>query len=154
VKKTGIRTCEDCREIILHENEKGSAHFFREHIWRHIIRRHIFKTAMWTFGALLTVEIGMKFWNLDAISSQYTFYILILSALIGLIPESGPHLLFVTLFANGLVPFSVLFTSSFVQDGHSLLPMLSFSLKDAFLVKMFNMTIGLTVGILLYILGL
>jgi len=30
-----------------------------------------------------------------------------------------------------LIPFSVLFTTSFIQDGHGMLPMLSYSLKDS-----------------------
>jgi hypothetical protein len=75
-------------------------------------------------------------------------------ALIGLIPESGPHLIFVTLFANGLIPFSVLFTSSFVQDGHGMLPMLSYSVKDSVLLKTFNLVFGLSLGLLFYAVGL
>jgi len=74
--------------------------------------------------------------------------------LVGLIPESGPHLIFVTLFAQGLVPFSVLLTSSMVQDGHGMLPMLSYSLKDSIKLKAFNFVIGLTVGLIFYMVGL
>lgn len=48
-----------------------------------------------------------------------------------IIPESGPHLIFVMMYAQGLVTFSVLFTTSFVQDGHGMLPLLSYSLKDS-----------------------
>ena len=154
IKSANIKTCTDCEEVIFHPNEKGFAHYVKEHIWQHIIRRHLWKTALWTFGALIVVEFGIHYWHLDSISSQYTFVLLLLSAVIGLIPESGPHLLFVTMFANGLIPFSVLFTSSFVQDGHSMLPMLSYSVKDSFLIKMFNLVFGLGIGLLLYVLGL
>jgi hypothetical protein len=154
VKKTKIQTCQDCSEEIIHHNEKGIVHYFKEHVWHHIIRRHLWKTALWTFGALMIVEIGMHYWHLDSISSHYTFVLLLLGAVIGLIPESGPHLLFVTMFANGLIPFSVLFTSSFVQDGHSMLPMLSYSLKDSLLIKMFNLVFGLSIGLLLYAFGI
>jgi hypothetical protein len=153
IKRAKIQTCQDCSEAVIHKDEKGIAHYIKEHIWHHIIRRHLWKTALWTFGALLVVEIGMHYWDLQAISSNYTLVLLLLSAVIGLIPESGPHLVFVTLFANGLIPFSVLFTSSFVQDGHSMLPMLSYSVKDSFLVKAFNIIFGITIGIILYVFG-
>jgi hypothetical protein len=81
-------------------------------------------------------------------------WVLIIGALLGIGPESGPHLVFVMLFAQGLVPFSVLFTTSFVQDGHGMLPMLSYSLKDSVLIKLFNLIFGLLVGGILFILGL
>jgi hypothetical protein len=153
IKRTKIKTCQDCPESVVHSNEKGIKHYFKEHVWHHIIRRHLWKTALWTFGALMVVEFGMHYWHLDSLSSHYTFVLLLLGAIIGLIPESGPHLLFVTMFANGLIPFSVLFTSSFVQDGHSMLPMLSYSVKDSFLIKIFNLVFGLGIGILLYAFG-
>jgi hypothetical protein len=78
---------------------------------------------------------------------------LLVGALVGLIPESGPHLIFVTLFAQGLIPFSVLLTSSIVQDGHGMLPMLSYSLEDSIKLKAFNFTIGMTIGLLVFAAG-
>ena len=35
------------------------------------------------------------------------------------IPESGPHMVFVMMFANGFVPFSILLTSSIVTFGNT-----------------------------------
>lgn len=96
----------------------------------------------------------MTFIDLQSITSEYTFLLLILGALVGLIPESGPHLIFVMLFVKGLIPFSVLFTSAVVQDGHGMLPMLSYSVKDSIKLKMFNISFGLLLGILLFVLGL
>jgi hypothetical protein len=96
----------------------------------------------------------MTFVNLQSITSEYKFLLLVLAALIGLIPESGPHLIFVMLFANGLIPFSILFTSSVVQDGHGLLPMLSYSVKDSILVKAFNFVFGLSIGLILFFVGI
>jgi hypothetical protein len=154
VKKAKIQTCQDCSEVTIHQHERGFVHYVKEHIWHHIIRRHLWKTALWTFGALLVVEIGMHYWNLQTIGTHYSLALLVLGALIGLIPESGPHLIFVSLFANGLIPFSVLFTNSFVQDGHSLLPMLSYSMKDSFLIKIFNIIFGMAIGCALYAVGL
>ena len=62
-------------------------------------------------------------------------------------------MIFVMMYARGLVPFSVLFTASFVQDGHGMLPLLSYSLKDSVLIKLFNLIFGLAVGGILFGLG-
>ena len=153
IKKFKITTCSDCKEKQFHEDKEGFEHYFKDHIWKHIIRKHIQRTFFWTFGALLIVGIGLRFWQIDKIASEYTFILLIISALIGLIPESGPHLVFVTMFAQGLIPFSVLFTSSIVQDGHGMLPMLSYSLKDSMLVKVFNLVFGIGLGLIIYLMG-
>jgi hypothetical protein len=153
VKKFKIQTCTDCEFKQYHPGKEGYKHYFKEHIWTHIIKKHIFKIFLWTFGALIVVEYAMTFVNLQSITSDYKFLLLILGALIGLIPESGPHLIFVMLFAKGLIPLSVLFTSSVVQDGHGLLPMLSYSVKDSILVKVFNFVFGISLGSIIYILG-
>ena len=65
----------------------------------------------------------------------------------------GPHLIFVTLFAEGLIPFSVLLAGSIVQDGHGMLPMLAHSRCAFFGVKGFNFALGLLVGILGLVMG-
>jgi hypothetical protein len=130
VKRFHIQTCTDCEIKQYHPGEEGYKHYFKDHIWVHIIKGHLLRVFLWTFSALLVVEYAMTFLDLQSITSEYTFLLLILGALIGLIPESGPHLFFVMLFAEGLIPFSVLFTSSVVQDGHGILPMLSYSIKD------------------------
>jgi hypothetical protein len=79
--------------------------------------------------------------------------VFLICALVGLIPESGPHMVFVMMFANGLVPFSILLTNSIVQDGHGMLPLFSYSLKDALLIKLFNLFLALLVGLPLFLLG-
>ena len=90
---------------------------------------------------------------MDTIIRQHMWWVLMTGALLGIVPESGPHLIFVMLYAQGMVPFSVLFTTSFVQDGHGMLPLLSYSLKDSLLIKSFNLVFGLAAGGLLYAAG-
>ncbi len=153
VRRLRIRTSSDCAVPILHPAESGFRHYFVEHIWHHILRRHLWKVALWTFTALLIVEIGLQYADLQGLASRYPFVILLFSSLIGLIPQSGPHLLIVTMFANGLVPFSVLLTSSIVQDGHSMLPMLAHSVSDSVKIKIFNLIFGLTTGMIVYATG-
>lgn len=153
VKKFNIKTCTDCEIKQFHPEEKGYKHYLKDHIWAHIIKGHLLKTFLWTFGALLIIEFLMSFVDLKSITAEYMLWVLILSALIGIIPESGPHLIFVMLFAKGLIPFSVLFTSSIVQDGHGMLPMLSYSVQDSLRIKMFNFVFGLSIGLFIYLLG-
>jgi hypothetical protein len=153
VKKWKIHTCRDCPSQEIHPDDEGFRHYVKRHIWGHIVRRHLWKTALWTFGALLSVELAMQYWTIGPITPQYTLGLLFLGALVGLIPESGPHMIFVTMYANGLVPFSVLFTSTFVQDGHGMLPLLSHSVKDSMLIKAFNLGFGVAVGLVLFAAG-
>ena len=130
-----------------------SEHYLESHIWDHIIKKHLFRVFMWSFGALLFVHWGLAFWNLDAFIHEHMLWILVIGALMGIIPESGPHLIFVMMYTQGLIPFSVLFTSSFVQDGHGMLPLLSYSLKDSVLIKIFNLVFGIVVGGIFFALG-
>lgn len=153
VKKLRIKTCENCGEMTTHASERSAAHYFKVHIYEHIVKKHLWKTALWTFGALAVVEFGLRYLHLAEFTSQYKIAFLLLGALVGLIPESGPHLIFVTLYAQGLIPFSVLLASSIVQDGHGMLPMLSFSLGDSAKLKLFNLAIGLTVGLAFFAAG-
>ncbi|MEJ2427582.1 MAG: putative manganese transporter [Deltaproteobacteria bacterium] len=132
----------------------ASEHYLQEHIWDHLIKKHLFRVFLWSFGALFIVYWGLAFWNLEAFIQQNLVWVLVIGALMGLIPESGPHLVFVMMYAQGLIPFSVLFTTSFVQDGHGMLPLLSYSIKDSVLIKIFNLIFGLAVGGTLYVLGL
>ena len=79
--------------------------------------------------------------------------IFLICALVGIIPESGPHMIFVMMFANGLIPFSILLTSSIVQDGHGMLPLFSYTIKDSVLIKLFNLVFAIVIGLPLFLLG-
>lgn len=154
VRRLGLKVCVNCKMQKFHEpleHERG--HYLKDHIWNHIFKKHIRSIFLWTFSALLVVHLLEHLLDLEHITQNYMIYILIISALAGLIPDSGPHLIFVSLFATGFIPFSVLLTSSIVQDGHGLLPLISFSFKDTMYIKIFNFLFGLILGISLYYLG-
>jgi hypothetical protein len=129
-------------------------HYLEEHVWLHIVKSHIWKVLLWTFFALLFLRVGLNYWNLDTFVRTHVIWVLLISGIVGLIPESGPHLVFVTMFATGMIPFSVLVTSSMVQDGHGMLPLFSYSTRDALLIKLFNLGIGLSVGAVMYAIGI
>ncbi len=128
-------------------------HYLKEHIWNHIIKKHLWKVFLWTFFALLFIGIGTQYWNLEGFVSNNLTWVLLISALVGLIPESGPHMVFVMMFASGMVPFSVLLTSSIVQDGHGMLPLFSYTIKDSVFIKIFNLVFALVIGSILFVIG-
>lgn len=128
-------------------------HYLEEHIWNHIAKKHLWRVFLWTFFALLIVDIGLKSWDLESFAKSHIVWVLLIASLVAIIPESGPHLIFVMMFANGIIPFSVLLASSIIQDGHGMLPLLSYSRKDFLLIKSVNFIIGLSCGLILYMVG-
>ncbi len=128
-------------------------HFLQEHLWRHVVLQHVPRIFAWTAGALLLTEVAMRVWPQSAPSATTHWLVLAAASFLGLIPESGPHLLFVTLFSQGLVPFSTLVASSIVQDGHGTLPLLAYSRSDFLELKAINLVVGLAVGAALMALG-
>ena len=76
------------------------------------------------------------------------FTILLIAVLIGIIPQSGPHYIFVLMFAQGVIPFSILIANSIVQDGHGAIPLLAESKRSFVVVKFVNLIIGFLVGLI------
>jgi hypothetical protein len=126
----------------------ASDHFIEEHLWNHIIRKHLLTIFSWTFGVLLLVGIGLQYISLDNWISSNTALMIVLATLIGIIPESGPHMIFVTLYAAGIVPFPVLLASSISQDGHASLPLIAESRKSFLWAKLINCIVALAAGFL------
>jgi hypothetical protein len=46
-----------------------------------------------------------------------------------------------------------LLANSIVQDGHGMLPLLAYTIKDSILIKVFNYMIGLGIGVSFYFVG-
>ena len=128
-------------------------HFLEDHLWRHIALRHVPRIFLWTLGALIIMYFLTERMDLGPTIQKGKWIVLVTACLIGIIPESGPHLLFVTLYVQGTVPLSVLVGSSIVQDGHGLLPMLAHSRKDFVIIKTIALIAGLAVGAGMMILG-
>jgi hypothetical protein len=116
----------------------ASDHFVEEHLWNHIIRKHLLTIFSWTFGVLLILGIGLQYIDIDRWITDNTAIMILLATLVGIIPESGPHMIFVTLFAAGAVPFPVLLASSISQDGHASIPLLAESKKSFAVAKLIN----------------
>lgn len=135
----------------------ASDHFIEDHLWNHIIRRHLLRVFLWTLGVLAVLGIAMEYIDLTAWISSHsgiTALMIVMATLIGIIPESGPHLVFVSLFSLYLSTpgldwmqfLPVLLASCISQDGHASIPLLAES-KTAFLkAKAVNCAVAMLVG--------
>ena len=124
-------------------------HFLEEHLWQHVIKVHLPKIFLWTFGVILCLTIINNFVNIHEIIDSKPFIVLLVAILIGLIPQSGPHLIFLILFANGDLPLGIFLANCIVQDGHGALPLLAESRKAFFVSKGIKVVIAILVGVLL-----
>ena len=124
----------------------ASDHFVEEHMWEHIVKKHLPTIFAWTFGVLLVLGTALHYVDISSWISDNAALMILLATLIGIIPESGPHLIFVTLFAAGVVPFPVLLASSISQDGHACLPLLAESKMSFAWAKLINCIVALAAG--------
>ena len=128
-------------------------HFIESHLWNHVVKNHLLSVFLWTFGAMLLLQLIIINFNMDNLIQDNILIMIVIAVLVGFIPESGPHLFFVTLFAGGVIPFSVLLANSIVQDGHTTLPLLAESKTTFLKAKLINMAVGLVAGVTLYFIG-
>ena len=139
--------------IKIHQEKYNAGHFFKEHVLGHIFKTHVPRLFLWIFFTLLAIHFLMQRFDLGKILPQNKLLLMLLAATVGIIPESGPHLVFLTLYSQGLIPFSVLLVSSLSQDGHGLLPLLSYSMSDTIKVQIFTTLFSLGVGLILFLIG-
>lgn len=123
-------------------------HFLEEHLWEHVIKVHLPKIFFWTFAVILCLTILNNYVNIHNIIDSKPFIVLLIAILIGLIPQSGPHLIFLLLFANGDLPLGIFLANCIVQDGHGALPLLAESRKAFIISKVIKISIALIVGII------
>ena len=124
----------------------GSDHFVEEHLWHHIVVKHLPSVFCWTFGVLIAVGLGLHYLDIESWISSNIALMIVLATLVGIIPESGPHLIFVTLYATGIVPLPVLLASCISQDGHASLPLIAESKVSFLRAKLINCAVALLVG--------
>ena len=128
-------------------------HFLEEHLYRHVVLRHLPLLLLWTGGALLVLALLQRFISPEDWLALPPAWLALSAALVGVIPQSGPHLFYVSAHAQGLVPLSALVVSSIVQDGHGLLPLLAESRRAFILVKGIKLLVAVAVGIVMLLGG-
>ncbi len=148
VRKFNYTQRNKCQLAEIHPQDKAHNlnHYIQVHIYQHIVKRHLPRVFLWTFFSFLLIKIGFQYFDIQSFVSNHMGWLLFAAALIGILPESGPHLIFISLFAQGAAPFSILLASSIAQDGHGMLPLLSYSLKDSLWIKLYNVLLALVIG--------
>lgn len=128
--------------IVLFTNE----HFIETHVWKHLIVKHLPKIIFWIFLTLILISFILNYAEIGTWIYKNPIFVLLIALALGIIPQSGPHLVFLIMYLQGLVPFSILLASSSVQDGHGSLPLLAESKKSFVYVKFFNILVGILIG--------
>ncbi|MBE6244735.1 MAG: hypothetical protein E7108_04365 [Bacteroidales bacterium] len=132
-----------------HKKDGNFKHFLKEHVWGHIVKKHLPSVFLWSFGALILCGILTEYINIEDWIKGHEGYmplVVLAAAVIGLIPQSGPHMVFILLVAQGTLPFYVLLTSAISQQGHVSLPLLAQSKKSWVLSKAFCALLSIAAG--------
>ncbi|MBR1575618.1 MAG: arsenic efflux protein [Bacteroidales bacterium] len=115
---------------------------------------HALRVFLWTFGVLLLVGFLQQHVDLGAWIQAHPAFSIGIGILVGLIPQSGPHMAFVTLFADGLLPLPVLVANCIVQEGHAGLPLLSESRSAWLRAKLVKVVLAAIASAILTLAGL
>lgn len=121
-------------------------HFLKEHVWKHVIKRHLPTIFAWTFSVLALFGILSIYIDIETWIKGNIWLMLVIAVAAGLIPESGPHLVFVSMFAAGILPFPVLLANCISQDGHACLPLIAENKRSWLTVKLIKTVIAAAVG--------
>jgi hypothetical protein len=133
---------------------KVPEHFLNEHLWKHIIKKHFLRIFIWITVSIAAIQGLLHYVHFEGLMGSDMFYwtFVLAALLIGIIPQSGPHIIFVSLFSQGIIPISILLINGIVHEGHAALPLLAESKKSFFIVKAIKIVIALLVAILGYFL--
>ena len=126
-------------------------HFLDEHLWDHLVRVHAWRVLLWTLGAVAVTHVLVERLDVGTAIEAHRLsglVVLVIACLTGVLPASGPHLVFVTLYAEQAIPLSILLANCVVQDGHGLIPTLAHSRRAFLAVKAIKMVLGLGLGLL------
>ena len=161
IPENKLITFED-HDFVLHEEHEHThtdpenhhwreriVHFLREHVWEHVIKQHALTLFLYAFGTLLVLGVLNHFVDLQSImeNNTWTKWVLLLMAVgVGILPVSGPHLIFVMLFLQGNIPFAILLANSIAQNGHAGIPLMAQSKRNFFIMKGITMVLGLIIG--------
>lgn len=121
-------------------------HFLIVHLWGHVLKKHFTRLILWTLGALLFISIINQYIPISNWINVNSLWMLFLAIGIGILPTSGPHIVFITLFMQGVIPFSFLLANSIVQEGHAGIPLLAEDKWSFVKIKFIKIIIALLIG--------
>lgn len=93
--------------------------------------RQVLRIFAWTAAALMDIAPLSRLTDQQAVRAGQPLGNAGARRAVGLISESGSHLVFMTLYAADTVSMSVLVTSSRVKDGDGILPFLARSRRNS-----------------------
>lgn len=115
---------------------------------------------MWVFVGFLAYEmltLGLGMGDYAAGEQVIESWLLatgvisiIIGVAVGIIPGCGPQIIFITLFINGLVPFSALLANAISQDGDALFPLLAIDRRSAIWATLINKLPALVFALIVY----
>ena len=124
-------------------------HFIEEHLWNHILKNHLLKIFLWSFGVILMLTLLTHHMQLESLPMRNSgkMLLLLLALGIGLVPQSGPHLAVIYLFADGIIPFSTLLANCLLQEGHGGIPLMAESPKTFVRLKAVKLLMAAAIGL-------
>ena len=128
-------------------------HFLDQHLWNHLVKIHGWRILLWTLAAMAVTHVLTNSVDITHLVANHKLPILLTACLVGVLPASGPHLIFTTLYAEQAIPLSVLVANCIIQDGHGLIPTLAHSRRAFLGIKAFKFAIGLGVGLIGHAMG-
>ncbi len=109
----------------------------------------------WVFIAYLVYEVAVYAIGGEAVVKDWMtstgITTVFIGALIGLIPGCGPQIIFVSLYAKGMIPFSALLANAISQDGDALFPLLAIDKKSSLIGTIITTIPALIIGLLAYL---
>ncbi len=125
-------------------------HFIEEHLWNHILKNHLLKIFLWSFGVILMLTLLTHHMQLESLPMRNSgkMLLLLLALGIGLVPQSGPHLAVIYLFADGIIPFSTLLANCLLQEGHGGIPLMAESPKTFVRLKAVKLLMAAAIGLI------
>ena len=110
--------------------------------------------CVWVFAAYFVYELFVIFVGGEAVVSSWMMATgllsVIIGAVIGLVPGCGPQIIFVSLYAKGMMPFAALLSNAISQDGDALFPLLAIDRRSSLLATVITTIPALLLGVAVY----
>jgi len=107
--------------------------------------------SLWVFVAYFIYEVFVVFIGGEAVMAGWMMATglaaVIIGAVLGLIPGCGPQVIFVSLYARGMVPFAALLANAISQDGDALFPLLAIDRRSSLIATVITTIPALLLGI-------
>lgn len=108
----------------------------------------------WVFVAYFAYELFVLLIGGEAVVQNWMLATgllsVILGAVIGLIPGCGPQIIFISLYAKGMLPFAALIANAISQDGDALFPLLIIDRRSSLWATVITTIPAIIIGIAVY----